>query len=234
MTVAHDQVRQRIEGCQGLVRSLATSVHRRTPSNVELDDLVAYGQIGLAEAARDFDPDRGSRFSTYAYYRIRGAIYDGLSKMTWFSRAQYRQIRYDQMAEETLRADSDAEAHATGQATVEDDARWLRNMSRALAVVYLSTHRDGEDDSAEDRLVDSSAPTPSAETIGKELTEKLHELIDALPPEAATLIRATYFEGLTLQEAGKRLGVSKSWASRLHAKTLQQLARSLRMGGLTP
>ena len=41
------------------------------------------------------------------------------------------------------------------------------------------------------------------------------------------LIRGAYFEGLTLKEAGERIGISKAWASRLHAKTLGQLARSL-------
>ena len=101
-TKTSDQV---IEENQGLVRSLALKIHRKLPPHVELDDLVAYGQIGLAEAARDFDPARGGRFSTYAYYRIRGAIYDGLSKMNWFSRSEYRRIRYNQMANDTLEAD---------------------------------------------------------------------------------------------------------------------------------
>ena len=82
-----------IEECQGLVRLLASRIHRKLPSHVELGDLEAYGQVGLLEAARDFDPTRGGRFSTFAYYRIRGAIYDGLAKMSWFSRTEYRRRR---------------------------------------------------------------------------------------------------------------------------------------------
>ena len=66
----------------------------------------------------------------------------------------------------------------------------------------------------------------------REICSKLHELIDSLPQEAGQLIRAAYFEGLTLQEAGQRLGIGKSWASRLHAKTLQRLGRSLRLMGV--
>ena len=93
-----------IEESLGLVRSLASQIHRKGPPNVDLEDMIAYGQIGLAEAAHDFDPSRGNQFSTYAYYRIRGAIYDGLAKMSWFGRAQYQQARYDRMANETLRA----------------------------------------------------------------------------------------------------------------------------------
>jgi RNA polymerase sigma factor for flagellar operon FliA len=106
-------------------------------------------------------------------------------------------------------------------------------VTRALAIVYLATQADSEEPAAAVPLVDRSEPPAPAAAIRREIHQKLHELIDALPAEAATLIRATYFEGLTLQEAGTRLGVSKSWASRLHAKTLQRLARSLRLQGVT-
>ena len=119
---------QLIEENQGLVRSLALKIHRKLPPHVELDDLVAYGQIGLAEAARDFDPSRGGRFSTYAYYRIRGAIYDGLSKMNWFSRSEYRRIRYNQMANDTLEADGVKPPAAEGD-DAEGELRWFRDIS---------------------------------------------------------------------------------------------------------
>jgi RNA polymerase sigma factor for flagellar operon FliA len=82
-------------------------------------------------------------------------------------------------------------------------------------------------------LTDSSAPPPPEVLSQRELAAKLHELIAQLTPEAATLIRALYFEGLTLEEAGKRIGVSKAWACRLHARTLERLGRSLRRGGVT-
>ena len=74
---------QWIEQCQGLVRSLALQIHRKLPANIDLEDLIAYGQLGLVEAARSFDAGRGCQFSTFAYYRIRGAIYDGAAKMSW-------------------------------------------------------------------------------------------------------------------------------------------------------
>jgi DNA-directed RNA polymerase specialized sigma subunit len=72
-----------IEQCQGLVRSLAVRIHRKLPARIELDDLIAYGELGLLEAAQSFDARRGCQFSTFAYYRIRGAIYDGAAKMGW-------------------------------------------------------------------------------------------------------------------------------------------------------
>ena len=179
--VASPNQQQLIESQQGLVRSLAAGVRRRLPPSVDMDELIAYGQVGLAEAARDFDPGRGIQFSTFAYYRVRGAIYDALSKISWF-------------------------AHSGG----------------------CDKEADAEDSRA---VVDASTPSPPAAAMRRELEQFLSEMVDRLPCEAATLIRAVYFEGQTLEEAGKRLGISKSWASRLNAKTLRQLASFLQQKG---
>ena len=64
--------------------------------------------------------------------------------------------------------------------------------------------------------------------MGEEVRRIVNELISALPEQESQLIRAAYFEGLTLQEAGQRLGISKAWASRLHARSLERLGRSLK------
>ena len=81
MTASVESIQQSVEECQGLVRSLALKVHRGLPRRVDLDDLIGYGQVGLVEAANEFDGSRGTRFATFAYYRIRGAIYDGLAAL---------------------------------------------------------------------------------------------------------------------------------------------------------
>lgn len=171
------QQKQWIEQCQGLVRSLAVRIHRKLPARIELDDLIAYGELGLLEAAQSFNPRRGCQFSTFAYYRIRGAIYDGAAKMGWG--------------------------------------------------VSLSQPPQDEGGAASRCLEDTSQTLPSATAMETEMSEKLHEMVDTLPQAAADLIRATYFEGLTLEEAGRRLGLSKSWASRVRTRALQSLARSL-------
>lgn len=230
MTPERNAAQQLIEGCQNLVRSLAWKIHSKLPSHVDVDDLIGYGQVGLAEAARDFDPARGLQFSTFAYYRIRGAIYDGLSKMSWLSRTHYRRARYQQMANEFLQLEGEEGGDPTA-AHMEDEVRWLKSVTGALAVVYLATQAGAEEDE-EEAIEDRSATSPPHAAITRELTAKLHELIQALPAESAQLIRSVYFDGLTLEEAGRRLGVSKAWASRLHRRVLGQLARGLRRLGL--
>ena len=227
-----------IEQGQGLVRSLAARIRRKLPRSVDVEDLIAYGQIGLVEAARDYDPARGNQFSTYAYYRIRGAIYDGLSKMSWFGRTHYEHVRYEQMANETLRESAMEsrcdETKGDETKSLDVNARRHRDVSWSLLVVYLSTRVGTTETGATDtmQLVDTSVPSPPSVLISRETSEKLRELIDGLPAEESVLIRATYFEGMTLEEAGRKIGVSKSWASRLHARSLRRLAQSLRLAGL--
>lgn len=222
-------VQQLIADNQGLVRSLAKRIHRTLPSYVEMDDLVAYGQMGLAEAAKAFDASRGHQFSTFAYYRIRGAIYDGLGKMNWFNRSQYEQAREQALASDVLATEAEAQSEPTD--SVREEVRWLKRATSTLGVVYLMAQSSEEESNAAANVVDEKADAPPEVMARRELHEKLHALVDSLAPEAATLIKAVYFEGLTIQDAGERIGVSKAWASRLHAKTLEQLARALRRAG---
>jgi RNA polymerase sigma factor FliA len=217
-----------IESCQGMVRTLAWSVHQRLPGQVELDDLIAYGQIGLAQAARDFSPSHGSLFSTYAWYRVRGAIIDGLAKMSWFSRHHYHARKYERMANDLLELEAIDSQKSTG---FSDDASWTGSVSASLSVVYFAS-LDGGARSAELLAIqDTASGSPEDDAIGRETRQLVHEMIQALPAEAGELVRAVYFEGKTLQEAATRLGVSKSWASRLHAKALQRLAIAMRERG---
>ncbi len=225
-----DSPHKLIEGCQGLVRSLAWKVQRKLPPSVDLEDLIAFGQVGLVEAARDFDPRRGCKFITYAYYRIRGAIFDGLAKMSWFHPRDYHASRYERMADEVLRlAGNDGDDSPA--ATLEEDVKWLKAVTSSLLVVSLAGDRDAEDGERSLEPADESSPSPPAQVMEEEVREKLHQLIDALPADAGRLVRGVYYEGLTLKEAGACLGISKAWASRLHTKTLRRLAHSLLLIG---
>jgi RNA polymerase sigma factor FliA len=215
---------QLIFDCQGLVRSLAWQIHCKLPSHVELEDLVSYGQIGLAEAARDFDPERASQFTTYAYYRIRGAIFDGLSKMSWFSRVDFNRGVYENRP--TLAAPEELTADEGSDSKSDSGDAEKRG---ALELVQQLCHSFAEGEAGDVANEEGSTQTPPDMAIEREMVQKLHELIEALPEQARTLIRAAYFEGLTLKDAGERLGMSKAWASRLHSKTLGQLAQSFRM-----
>lgn len=225
-----------IEEAQGLVRSLAMRVHRSLPIPMDLDDLIAYGQLGLAEAAQKFDSAEGVKFTTFAYYRVRGAIYDGVSKMNWTSRARIRRMRFREMADDVLQEESAKDESQTSQITppgenrAEEDAEWLGRMSERLAIVYLAS---GEGDSEQNMLSETADANeiPSKVVANREMQTTLRKLVAELPPDARRLISNIYFEGFSLTEAAQRAGISKSWASRIHAKSLDQLAQTLRRSG---
>jgi RNA polymerase sigma factor FliA len=209
---------------QGLVRAIARGIHRSFPSYIELDDLIGYGQLGLAQAARDFDPDRGIQFSTFAYYRIRGAILDGANQMNWLKRSTRAGDAYDRMSGDVLATDAADAADGTGP---KQDAGWLADVGGKLGMVFLLSQASDDPEHRAD-LADQDTVAPLESLLDEEIRRTLHALIDELPADARQLVRSTYFEGKTLKEAGEQLGISKAWASRLHARSLDQLARALR------
>lgn len=219
-----------ITSCQGLVRSIAWKVHQRLPPHVDLEDLVAYGQVGLAEAARDFDSGRGGQFTTYAWYRVRGAILDGLSRMRWFNRGDFEAGRYERMAHETLAdADSGGDAALSPAGEVERHGGWLKGMSSVLAVACIGSWCGS---GAEDDIADSGMEAPDRIVMRRETATLLREAVSALPSDMAALVRLTYFEGQTLTSAAESVGISKAWASRLHTRALGRLAAVLQAAGL--
>lgn len=210
---------QLIADCQGLVRSLAWQIHCKLPDGVQLAELVAYGQAGLIEAVREYSPHDANQFSTHCYQYIQNAIFAGLSKKSWFNPADYHGGVYEQQS----RQSRTTTLHPDNQASPSAAANGAAGLINIICHAFTGGDTDqlGADQSTE--------PTPLDVAMQFEMVEKLRELIDALPERARTLIRSTYFEGLTLKDAGERLGMSKAWASRLHAKTLDQLAESFRV-----
>lgn len=205
-----------IHSCQGLVRSIAWKIHQRLPKSVDLDDLIGYGQVGLAEAARDFDASRGIQFTTYAYYRVRGAVLDGLSTMSWFSKADYARGRYEQAANAVLR-------EATPETGLAGSLDWFTSTTRSLGAAFLVS--DFAAVSAEQPS--SPAASPSAEAEADDLKRTIEAALSRLTDQERTLIEGIYFQGLSIKDAGERIGISKAWASRLHARVLQSLGLQL-------
>lgn len=224
MSTDASQLQKRIEDNQGLVVSLAKSIHRKLPPQIGMDDLIAYGQLGLAEAARTFQEDKGASFSTFAYYRIRGAIYDGISKMSWNSHAAKMQTKYQQMATDAMQSEA---ARNPAGANLQENAQWLGNLTEKLAIIYLASHGE-ETQHAFQAVADARVQRPEERLENEEIQRLLQSLLKTLSPQEQDLIRMTYYEGLSLKDAADKFGKSKSWASRLHQAILERLARALR------
>lgn len=223
------QMRAWVDQSQGMVRSIASKIFSRLPDHVNYDDLVSYGQLGLMQAAYSFQTNRNVTFQTFAYHRIRGAIYDGLGKMSWSSRAMQQRIRAEQMSAEILEQQLRAPMESAAKALAEDAASLVRTTER-IAVVHLLTDSAGDGQGIEAHAVDEEA-TPAEAVEHEEVCSSLRGLVDELPENERQLILQTYFQGKTLTDAANKIGKSKSWASRAHTRILEKLAASLAAQG---
>jgi RNA polymerase sigma factor for flagellar operon FliA len=219
-----------IEQHRSYARALAIKVMRTLPPAVELSDLVAYGEVGLVEAADRFDPRRGVSFSTFAHYRIKGAIYDGLREMGYFSRQGGVRVRWVANAGDVVQSalDDAVSDSPTGAApSVEDEIAAAQSLIDALIPVYLLSL--GSDTVPE--VVDQHAL--SMEQIEqRELVRLVMDALASLSEDEQELINALYFKHVSMTELAARQGITKSWISRLHTRAIKHLRDLLRERGV--
>jgi RNA polymerase sigma factor FliA len=224
--MAASQVKQLVEQHLSLVQAIARKVKKSVGASVDVDDLVGYGSKGLVEAAERFDARHGVAFSTFAYYRIRGAMYDGLRSMGWYSRADYARYRAEERANEYLRsrADRDGAARAEGASPGADPAGALADVHEILSGV-ATIHITSLEAAA--AVADESRPPPDLAIEGQRMATRVRRAVGALPDKERRLMELYYFADKNLEEAGAELGLSKSWACRLHARAVELLRAAI-------
>jgi len=211
---------QMLEKYGPYVRSLASSVRKQFGARLDLEDLVSYGNIGLFEAGERFDPKVGTNFLTFAHYRIKGAIFDGLRKMGVLRGPDLRAAYLSDRANNYL---SSASGGSTGHpSSFADDVRDVSDAVTSLAAVFATSLEGMEHLQLKD---DSLSPEERLEF--SELKTRVREVIAGLPANEKGLLIGYYYEGKTLEEAGQGFGQSKSWASRLHARAIDKIKKAL-------
>ena len=236
MAAPQDQL---VEQHLHLVHAIAAKLKRRLGKTMEPGDLVGYGTQGLIEAARKFDPKQGAAFGTFAYYRIRGAIFDGMRTMGWYSRVDYARFRAEERANEYLAAASEREAtekSANPAGTAQDKSQGkpvnksvnksevladIAEVLSGVATVHI-TSIEAARDAPDDRF---QAPDQAA--LEAEGRARVRAALATLPDKERQLMELYYFADMKLEDAGKKLGLSKSWASRLHTRAVNRLREAL-------
>jgi RNA polymerase sigma factor for flagellar operon FliA len=217
----------------GLVQSLARKLRKQITARIDFDDLVGYGSKGLIEAAERFDPSHGVTFTTFAYYRIRGAMLDGVRTMGWYSRADYARYRAEERANEYLQNQADrAGAQATAPregapaspSPAQASATQLAGIAEILAGI-ATVHITSLEAAA--TVADESLPAPDATLDAGRLGARVRAALHKLPDKERRLLELYYFSDRNLEEAGRALGLSKSWACRLHARAVELLRTEL-------
>lgn len=206
------------------VRNIVGKIMKTISKDVDFEDMVSYGEIGLIEAAERFDPKYKVNFMTFAYYRIRGAVYDGLRGMGWVSRTQYAKMKYEEKANQYLTSYHDRQTTAPSH-SLKDEVDQFSDVISSLASIFITSI-----DAAEGLQLESEDPesNPYGQYEMKEAGVLLKQAIEKLPEQERELLNLYYYKDMTLEAAGDKLGLSKSWASRLHSRAIQRLQKLVR------
>ena len=214
-----------------MVRSVAYRIHKRLPRQVDVDDLISAGVLGLIAACERYDASRSVPFDTYARHRVRGAIVDALRAMDWVPRS--------------VRRKADQIDHARRRLRLHSGRRPTRNeMANAMEITgekYDTMVRDAEIRtlfSLDQPLTEDNA-TPLVEQIsndddflsGLESDQLMNTVIEAirtLPDRERTTVGMYYLKETPLKEIGKLLGVTESRACQLRSQGVKRLRYRLR------
>lgn len=207
-----------------LVQYLVSDVAARVPRSVHREDLVSAGMLGLAQAARHWDPDRGVAFESYARTRINGAILDELRGRDWASRSVRADARRLRDATEELTVDlgrapvTDEVAAKMGvdRGTVE---RIEGDVSRASVLSYEAVFADPEGPGSPAAEGESPADT----LVSRELRAVLGDAVAALPERLRKVVIEYFFDERPMQDIADDLGVTESRISQMRAEALALL-----------
>lgn len=203
------------------------------PRNVSRDDIMSLGLHGLFDALTKFDPSRDLKFDTYASFRIRGTIIDGLRKEDWLPRSSRE--RSKKLEEEITKLEQKLLRHATPEEIAS-------HMGMSVDDVYQTVHEhyfsnilsidekinDDDDEGLKSFVIkDQETKTPEQRMMMTELIGDLVIKINELNKNEQLVLNLFYTEEMTLTEIGEILSLSTSRISQIHSKALFKLRKLL-------
>jgi RNA polymerase sigma factor for flagellar operon FliA len=219
-----------------LIKYVVDRIAVSLPKSVDREDLLSAAFIGLLDALQKYDPTKGTKFETYAVWRIRGAVLDELRSQDWISRSTRRKARrveetWSQLNQRLGRCASEAEIAEELNLSSQDFSKLLDEVK---ATVLLPLHNPmSVDDDCEvagliDILGDESGHDPLEEMEIEEAKQCLLEAINDLGEQERAVIGLYYYEEMTLKEIGEVLQISESRVSQVHTRALLKLRGRVR------
>lgn len=217
-----------------LVKYVAGKISVGLPANVEINDLVNDGIVGLIDAIEKFDDTRGVKFETYAITRINGSIIDALRALDWVPRAVRQRAReiervYQELEAQFGRVPTDHEVADRMQISMDEYNALLQRV-RGTSLLSLEEplpSDKGYTIALADTLKDSDVDI-TGNVEQREVRQALVEAVEELPPQERVVVSLYYFEGQALKDIKDRLGVSESRVSQIHAQAVIHLRHLLR------
>lgn len=217
-----------------LIKYIAQKIASRLPANIELDDLISCGVIGLMDAIEKFDPTRDNKFKTYAEFRIRGAILDELRAQDWVPRSIREKAKlidraYQKLESELGRPATDEEMCEELKMT-QEEFHDMVNKSKSVSILNIddsATFNRGDKKSIAGITDESKHVNPFFAVANKNFREKIKEGISQLPEKQRLVLSLYYYEDLNLKEIGQVLDVTESRVSQLHTQAVTKLKLKL-------
>ena len=211
------------------VRHIASRIYQHLPRHISYEDLVSAGVLGLIDAVEKFDPRKHVQLSSYAKYRIRGAILDSLREIDWGPRELRHQARRLHDAQARLR--NELERDPTEPELAVSMGMKLEDLQKLLNNIHMLEVGSGHIISAEDgREKDVCEIQPSdrengplAQFLRSEAKDLLLHAMQELPPRERQVLTLYYFEELTMKQVGTVLGVGESRVSQIHSSAVSRL-----------
>lgn len=205
------------------IRFLALRMRSRLPKNIELNELISAGSLGLIEALKKFKSDVGVKFQTYAENRIRGAMLDELRRLDWFPRGLRQRVRQldacvNQLEHELGRTPTMEELAESSGLSEKDVQQGMEAMQNQLAIPL-----EGLEDSLEGEQ--NLRDEPFSGAAFSEMMERIASLVDFLTDREKLVLSLYYTEELNMREVAEVMGVTEGRVSQLHGQALSRLRR---------
>lgn len=217
-----------------LIRKLAGKLSIALPPSLDEEDLVGSGIIGLLEAHDRYEVSRGVQFSTYATWRIKGAMIDEIRRTSPAPRSFFSQYRQVHQAEEGLRQTLNREpsreeiASSLGWSSSMVEQVWSNyNLMSVVSLEKMIFTGDGEDSLTLEGVISSPEQTPEEMLADKEQIELLASALEKLPEREKLMLSLFYYEELTKKEIAGLMKVSAARISQLHARAIERLRQTL-------
>jgi RNA polymerase sigma factor FliA len=216
-----------------LVRRIAHQMIAKLPANVELDDMIQAGMIGLMDAVNRFEEAQGTQFEVYAASRIRGSMLDELRAGDWLPRSARKSQRdienaIHRLEQRLQRAPQEGEIAQELKLSVHDYQELLGD-ARGAQLVYFDDLGGGIDgDDYLERHVAQTGGEPLEVLRAKRFRTALVAAIEELPEREKLLMSMYYEQDMNLREIGAVMGVTESRVCQLHSQAVSRLRAKLK------
>ncbi len=220
---------QLLDAHLGLVHHCARDLKRRLGAEVEFDDLLGAGTLGLVQAIEMFDVGRGLAFSTFAVPRIRGAMLDELRRRDWLPRSARDRARRVAQARAALeqrleRTPDEHQIAAELQVDVAVYRRWRKHLDNPVMVqLDARVTTSGGNHALHETIADPAARDPGEPLGEASRLEALGQALAGLPERDRLVLTLSYYENLSLKQIGEVLHVTESRVSQLRTRALARL-----------